>query len=78
MFTENVVFSLQTTFSYSFNVLLSFLAEELYRKIMKSPQKVSFGSKRAKLDQTLTSVMSGPTFESINLETHKGKYMEHS
>ena len=31
----------------------------------------SFASK------TLTSVMSGPTLDSINYETHKGKYMEH-
>ena len=30
----------------------------------------SFASK------TLTSVMSGPTLDSINLETHKGKSME--
>ena len=27
--------------------------------------------------KTLTSVMSVPTLDSINYETHKGKYMEH-
>ena len=27
--------------------------------------------------KTLTSVMSGPTLDSMNTETHKGKYMEH-
>ena len=29
------------------------------------------------LPKTLTSVMSGPTLDSINQETHKGKSMEH-
>ena len=38
-----VIFCLQTMFFYSFNVLLNFLAEKLYRTNMKSPQKASFG-----------------------------------
>ena len=45
VFTKNVAFGLQTTFFNSFNVLFSFLAEKLHRTIMKSPQKVSFGTK---------------------------------
>ena len=28
-------------------------------------------------NKTLTSIMSGPTFDSMHEETHKGKYMEH-
>ena len=43
IFAKNVVFGIQTTFVYSFDVLLSFLAETWYRTNMKSPQKVSFG-----------------------------------
>ena len=27
--------------------------------------------------KTLTSIMSGPTLDSMHEETHKGKYMEH-
>ena len=37
------VFCLQTVFFYSFNVLLSFLPEELYRTNMKLAQKASLG-----------------------------------
>ena len=29
------------------------------------------------MHKTLTSVMSGPTLDSIKKETHKGKFMEH-
>ena len=43
IFTENVVFGIQTAFSDSFNVLLSFLAEKWYRTNMTLSQKVSSG-----------------------------------
>ena len=48
-FDENIVFGLQPTFFYSFHVLLSFLAEKLYRTNMKLPQKASFGSEMCEI-----------------------------
>ena len=40
--------------------------------------KSKFGTGNVRnLTKTLTSVMSGPTLDSRNEETHKGKYMEH-
>ena len=42
---QNVVFGILTTLFYVFNVLLSFLAQNWGRTIMKSHQKASFGTK---------------------------------
>ena len=47
---NNDVFGLQTVFFYSFNVLLSFLAEKWYRTNIKLPQKISFGSETCEID----------------------------
>ena len=50
---------LQTTFFYGFKVLLSFLAEILYRTIMKSLQKASFGPQTCEIEPKVWFLASG-------------------
>ena len=55
---KNVVFGLQTTFFYSFNVLLSFLAENDAERFRNFVNKSVLDPKRAKLNQQFYGIIT--------------------
>ena len=58
-----------------------FLCESIKTAYLRFDEKDAYGwpdyLSYTLVEITLTSIMSGPTLDSMHEETHKGKYMEH-
>ena len=60
IFTKNVIFGLQTTFFYGFNVLMSFLAEKMMQNDLEITSESQFWTQNMQNStKTLHSDMSG-------------------